>query len=157
MNFTRYEKLYRPNEPQPFTFHEFITELTEPNPLILKLRNETDKADKDAIKKELPGYVFAGVFTNRSEAGLQAHSGLAILDFDKIPTATEYKQAFKDITALPYTVAAWRSPSGTGFKALISIPPSTAQEHTLRIRTFADQYGNKFLDLDADVWWDALS
>jgi hypothetical protein len=151
MNFTRYAKLYRPNEPQPFTFHEFIDELTQPNDLILKLRNETDKATKDAIKKELPGYVFAGVFTNRSEQGLQEHSGLAILDFDKIPTATEYKQAFKDITALPYIVAAWRSPSGTGFKALLSIPPSSAKEHTLRLRTFADQYGNKFLDLDADV------
>lgn len=151
MNFTRYQKLYRPNEPQPFTFHEFITELTEPNPQILKLRNEQDKATRDAIKKELPGYVFAGVFANRSESGLQSHSGLAIVDFDKIPTAEEYKQAFKDITALPYTVAAWRSPSGTGFKALISIPPSTAQEHTLRLRTFADQYGNKYLDLDADV------
>jgi len=151
MNFTRYAKLYRPNEPQPFTFHEFIDELTQPNDLILKLRNETDKATKDAIKKELPGYVFAGVFTNRSEQGLQEHSGLAILDFDKIPTAAEYKQAFKDITALPYIVAAWRSPSGTGFKALLNIPPSNAKEHTLRLRTFADQYGNKFLDLDADV------
>lgn len=151
MNFTRYEKLYRPNEPQPFTFHQFIEELATPNELILKLRNEHDKSKRDLIKKELPGFVFAGVFTNRSEQGLQEHSGLAILDFDKIPTSSEFKQAFKEITALPYTVAAWRSPSGTGFKAIISIPQSTPQEHALRLRTFADQYGNKFLDLDTDV------
>lgn len=151
MNFTRYRKVYLPNEPEQYTFHQFIDELTQPNQLVLQLRNEQDKAKREAIKKELPGYVFAGIFTNRSEGGLQQHSGLAILDFDKIPTAEEYRKTFAEITSLPYVVAAWRSPSGTGFKTLISIPPSTATEHTLRLRTFADQYGNKYLDLDADV------
>lgn len=151
MNFTRYSKLYLTNEPNIFSFHEFITELITPKTIIDKVRSEPEKKIRDAIKKELPGYVFAGVFANRSESGLQEHSGLAILDFDKIPTAEQYKQSFAEITALPYILAAWRSPSGIGFKALIKIPPSTAKEHTLRLRTFADQYGNEFLDLDADV------
>ena len=152
MKFTRYQSLYKTNTDfVEFTFHEFITELTTPNKQIEELRTETDKAKRDAIKKELPGYVFAGIFETRSERGLTQHSGMAILDFDKIPTAAEYQQHFKEITSLPYTLAAWRSPSGTGFKALISIPISTAQEHTLRLRTFADQYGNKYLDLDGDV------
>jgi hypothetical protein len=151
MNITKYAKVYLPNEPIHVHFHDFISELTQPNELIAKLRAETNKVRKDAIKKELHGYCFNGTFGNRSNGGLIEHSGMAILDFDKFKDQSELTKSFIEVTTLPFILAAWRSPSNDGFKALLKIPKSNVKEHELRVRTFAEYYSNPNLDLDADV------
>lgn len=87
------------------------------------------KAERDQLKKQLPGANFAGKFANvvdestgeiihsaRTEKGLLEHSGIMVVDFDDVPLN------FRDtIQASEYTYACWQSPSGTGFKALIRI------------------------------------
>lgn len=151
MNITRYKKVYLPNEPEQAHFHDFITELTSPNDLVIQLRLESNKAKQDAIKKELAGYCFNGSFGNRSNGGLIEHSGMAILDYDKFGSDKLLIESFIEVTKLPYVLAAWRSPSNTGFKALIKIPKSNVKEHELRVRTFGVYYSNDNLDLDADV------
>ena len=150
MIFTKYPKVYKPNEGEQISFQQFITELTTPNENIEQIRNEQLKERKDYLKKELPGYCFAGIFLNRSERGFDQHSGMAVLDFDKIPK-NEYATQFIEISKLPYILAAWRSPSGNGIKALIKIPASTPAEHSLRLKTFALYFESKYLDLDADI------
>ena len=150
MIFTKYPKVYKPNEGEQITFHEFISELTQPNKYIEELRNEPLKERRDQLKKELSGYCFAGIFTDRSERGFAQHSGLAILDFDKIPK-NEIDSISLSVCQLPFILAAWRSPSGDGIKALLRIPASTAAEHDLRVRTFAVYFASKYIDLDTDV------
>jgi len=150
MKFTRYQSLFKTNEPEIIEFYQFVSELTTHQPIIDEIRNETVKERKDYLKKNLPGYCFAGIFGTRSDRGFTEHSGMAIIDFDKIPE-TNYTQEFTAICKLPFILAAWRSPSGNGIKALLKIPTSTIKEHELRLRTFAQYYGSEYLDLDADI------
>lgn len=150
MKFTRYQSLFKTNEPEIIEFHQFVSELTTHQPIIDEIRNETVKERKDYLKKNLPGHCFAGIFGTRSDRGFAEHSGMAIVDFDKIPE-TKYTQEFTALCKLPFILAAWRSPSGNGIKALLKIPKSTPKEHELRLRTFAQYYNSEYLDLDADI------
>ena len=148
---TKYKKVYLPNEPEIVQFHDFISELTSESETIKQIRLETNKAKRDSLKKELPGYCFNGIFNNRSNGGLVEHSGMAILDYDKFKSEKLLIESFIEVTKLPFIIAAWRSPSNKGFKALLKIPKSTVLDHELRIRTFAAYYNNPNLDLDPDV------
>lgn len=150
MKFTRYQSLFKTNEPEIIEFHQFVSELTTHQQIIDEIRNETVKERKDYLKKNLPGYCFAGIFGTRSDRGFSEHSGIAIVDFDKIPD-NKYTQEFTAICKLSFTIAAWKSPSGNGIKALIRIPKSTPKEHELRLRTFAQYYTSEYLDLDTDI------
>ena len=150
MKFTRYQSLFKTNEPEIIEFHQFVSELTTHQPIIDEIRNETVKERKNYLKKNLPGYCFAGIFGTRSDRGFSEHSGMAVIDFDKIP-ANKYTQEFTAICKLPFTLASWKSPSGNGIKALIRIPKSTPKEHDLRLRTFAQYYTSEYLDLDTDI------
>ena len=40
---------------------------------------------RSKLKNQLPCIIFGGVFTQRKKSGLKEHSGLMVLDFDKIP------------------------------------------------------------------------
>lgn len=150
MTFTRYQSLFKTNEPETIEFHQFVSELTTPNALIDEIRNESVKERKDYLKKNLPGYCFNGIFTTRSDRGFLEHSGIAIIDLDKIPT-NKFTQEFTALCKLPFTLAAWRSPSGNGIKALIRIPKCNAHEHSLRLKTFAIYYSSEYIDLDTDI------
>lgn len=93
-----------------------------------RIRSLTTKAERDNLKKQLPGVCFAGKFANvvdtdgvvqhsaRTERGLLEHSGLMVVDFDDVPL--EFRRL---IEANEFTYACWLSPSGNGFKALIRI------------------------------------
>lgn len=84
--------------------------------LVEKYRTTKD----DKYKRSLPGYCFSGTFSNRSESGLIQHSGLIVLDFDKVDDAEAMRDSLSDIS---YTFAAFISPSGEGVKVLFRIPP----------------------------------
>lgn len=83
------------------------------------LRTIEDKKGKDKIKGTLPGVTFCGTFTSRKKENLKQGSGLAILDFDKLDSATEFKNELK---SNDFIMSAWISPSGNGVKALVKIP-----------------------------------
>lgn len=150
MKFTRYKSLFDTSNCTYIEFNEFVSELTSPNALVDQLRQETLKERRDYLKKNLPGYCFAGTFAQRSDGGFTKHSGLAVIDFDKIPKE-KYAIEFISICKIPFVLAAWRSPSGDGIKAVIRIPKSTPSQHELRLRTFALYLGSQYLDLDTDI------
>lgn len=83
------------------------------------LRTIEDKKGKDKIKGTLPGVTFCGTFTSRKKENLKQGSGLAILDFDKLDDAFQFKDSLK---SNDYIFSAWISPSGNGVKALVKIP-----------------------------------
>ncbi len=97
----------------------------------LALRALTTQAEQRAYKGRHFDYcLFSGIFSSRSDAGLQQHSGLICLDFDHLgsmllPLRT---RLFRD----PYfeTMLLFTSPSGDGLKWVISIDLSLCSHAT---------------------------
>jgi hypothetical protein len=80
------------------------------------LRAEPEKAKQDALKKQMPGVTFAGVFARRNKIACTAFTGLVTLDFDSISNPAQIVRAARDHTS---TVAAFISPRGEGAKIIV--------------------------------------
>lgn len=87
--------------------------------LIEKIRASKDEKQIEALKKALPAYSFSGKFIYRNDESCIEHSGLICLDFDDTD---------RSAISSPYIYAAFLSPTGTGVKAIIRIPP-VIEEH----------------------------
>jgi hypothetical protein len=89
---------------------------------ITLVRSKLDKKEKDIEKGKLSAVTFGGQFTQRSKTGLKEHSGLLILDFDKLDTFDEVIELKTKLSNSNYVFACWVSPSGNGLKCLVKIP-----------------------------------
>lgn len=78
------------------------------------------KLNKPELKRHLPYVCFNGTFKYRNDASIVEHSGLMILDFDKLDNPNQEK---KTLANNEYFYAIWVSPSKQGLKALVKIPP----------------------------------
>src|ERR1035438_10485639 len=78
--------------------------------LLEKVSKETDKEKRDELKKTLPCICFSGKWNaGRTDASMEKHSNLAVLDMDKLtPEQMIEKRAI--LTALPYVVSVFISP-----------------------------------------------
>ena len=86
-----------------------------------KLRTIKDSKEARAFKARAFDYVtFSGTFFRRSDKALAIHSGLAVLDFDKVGNISGLK---KKLLSDPYfeTQLLFTSPSGNGLKWVIPI------------------------------------
>ena len=74
--------------------------------------------------RELPGYVWAGTFSQREASGLMESSGLTCFDFDKVGGSLDefVKRLLDDPLVFWFT----RSPSLTGVKVIVRIPDDAA-------------------------------
>lgn len=88
---------------------------------IRRLVSIGDKKAADAIKSTLPCICFSGRFLQRNDKSLIQHSGLLILDFDKIQDPEDFRDEI--FSQNDFVVAAFLSPSGNGVKVLCKIPP----------------------------------
>lgn len=84
---------------------------------IISLRNELDPNIQADLKKKLPSVTFSGIFAQREDSKIKAHSGFICLDFDDVDVPT-YKEIF---SKWEFTYATWVSPRGNGVKALVKI------------------------------------
>lgn len=83
------------------------------------IRSNPDKAD--LLKKRLPAFTAAGVFSKRCKTGLDTPSGCLIVDVDKLDSM-EIAEALRDaLGADPHVLAAFISPSGLGVKAVVHV------------------------------------
>lgn len=112
---------------------------------IIKFRNCEDEVLKKTLKKELPYFTFSGTFKKRLTDSLIQHSGLIVLDFDKIDLdrLPELKEQFKTIE---WVLAVWISPSGNGLKVLVKIQGHYHLDTFLWLKDFFA--GNFLLDVD---------
>lgn len=86
--------------------------------------------DYKAAKEMLPWFTPHGTFSQRNNAGLAKHAGLMALDFDLQDNPNVTTNAFSSLCAVPFTLAAYRSPSVGGVKALVRCQ-SAATDHAL--------------------------
>ena len=105
------------------------------------LRQTTNPADKDRIKKNLPGVTVSGLFKDGRKAGnLETYSGLMQIDFDKLDNPeADFKELIKD----PYTLSAFISPSGNGLKLIVRVA-GTEKEHKGNFGGLADYYLKRY-------------
>jgi hypothetical protein len=122
---------------------DLIAHPTQPvKNVIQKLRTTQD----ETLKSKLPGVTFSGTFLKRDKKNLLDHSGFLILDFDDFETEVILEQERNKLQKNDFIYCVFLSPSGTGLKALIKIPPSTADEHTQRYNSIYKYFNTKYLD-----------
>ena len=112
------------------------------------IRNpETDKAEKDKLKKSLLAIMFNGTFSKRADDDLIKHSGICVLDFDKYESEEVLQEERDRIQKDPFTLMCFRSPSGNGLKVLINIPESTKEDHKRRFKAYEKYIKSKYFDV----------
>jgi hypothetical protein len=69
------------------------------------------------IKRGLPAFTISATYKNkRKKENIESYSGLLHLDYDKLDNVKEVKAK---VISIPYTYAAFISPSGNGLKVLV--------------------------------------
>ena len=97
----------------------------------LKLRSISDPEAASQYKRTHFDFVTpSGIFSKRSNSGLVCHSGLLTLDFDHVENLPLVKEALLADANLDLVIdLMFDSPSGTGFKSLVSINIMQHQHH----------------------------
>lgn len=88
-----------------------------------EIRGEADPDKRTELKKKLPAFIPAGIFTNKTAGGLQRHSGFICIDIDAKDNAdTDNFGKLKEfVFQIPQIAYCGLSVSGTGFFCLIPI------------------------------------
>ena len=110
------------------------------------IRKAKDKAESTKIKIGLPAIVIAGTFRERNKKGLEEHSGLMVVDFDKYPTKKALKDHLKELKKIKNFVSLFISPSGNGIKGFVHIPKCEAKDHERYFRAFYDEHKFEYFD-----------
>ncbi len=92
-----------------------------------------DKHAANDLKKCLPGFLAAGIFSKRNRDSWESASGLMILDFDDVAHPAGLRCVLSGESCV---VMAFVSPSGKGCKAVIRVPV-TEPDEALHKRCFA--------------------
>ena len=108
-------------------------------PIIEKLRSLPTEEEEDKLKAELPMYCWSGQFIKRSAQDCYSHSGLICLDFDDETKENVLKNK-------EYIFAAFLSPTGTGVKVLVRIPPNK-EDHPDYYEALADYFNLPTIDM----------
>ena len=97
-------------------------------------------------KNRLPCIMFQGEFSKRNSNSLKTHSGLMVLDFDKIvPEAFAEEQ--QKINNNQHVLTSFRSPSGDGIKAIVRVPNDLNKEtHPKYYKAFTEEFKSEYLD-----------
>lgn len=90
--------------------------------LVKSIRKESNKSERNELKKKLPAICFSGTFTKRADKSIIEHSGLICLDFDNYSKKKELLQDKENLTRDKFVYSVFISPSGNGLKVLVKIP-----------------------------------
>jgi len=88
---------------------------------IAKIRETSDKGERNKLKTKLDYITPGGTFSKRSNKNLVKHSGFLHLDIDNLPKS-DINSVKKALIASKYTHILFLSPSGNGFKVFVKIP-----------------------------------
>lgn len=105
-----------------------------------KIRAEADPDKRASLKRDLPAFIPAGVFTKKTADGLQKHSGFICIDIDAKDNArTDNFGRLKEfVYQIPQIAYCGLSVSGTGFFCLI--PIADPAKHTDYFRAIESDF-----------------
>jgi hypothetical protein len=96
-----------------------------------------DTKEAGVLKKRLPAFTISATYKGkRGEGDIELYSGLLHLDYDKVDNVQELKAK---IMGIPYTYAAFISPSGKGLKAIVK-SDSSLSTHNFTFNALRDYY-----------------
>lgn len=113
--------------------------------LVSMIRKESDKHNRNELKKDLPAICFSGEFTKRADDAITIHSGFICLDFDGYSTKREMLLAKEAMSSDPYVMAVFVSPSGNGLKVVVKIPPEV-DNHKRYFDGLNNHFGSEYFD-----------
>lgn len=113
--------------------------------LVLGIRREKDKTQRNILKQSLPAVCFSGTFNKREDKALIEHSGFICLDFDGYSTTKEMNEDKKRIAADRYTYSVFVSPSGNGLKVIVKIPKDP-ENHKNYFNSLEKHFDSKYFD-----------
>jgi hypothetical protein len=113
--------------------------------LVLGIRREKDKTQRNLLKQSLPAVCFSGTFNKREDKALIEHSGFICLDFDGYSTTKEMNEDKKRIAADRYTYSVFVSPSGNGLKVIVKIPKDP-ENHKNYFNSLEKHFDSKYFD-----------
>lgn len=110
------------------TFDRVLDGIANPKPhleqLIQAIRQESDEGKRSALKTQLTAFTPCAIVSGRRRyANITEFTGIAMLDFDKLPDpqhAIQLKEYLFE--SFPWICAAWLSSSGKGVRAAVRIP-----------------------------------
>ena len=114
--------------------------------LIKSIRKETDKTERNNLKKNLPAICFSGKFSKRSDDSLIEHSGYICLDFDGYKSLGDMMDAKAIMSADDYVMSVFISPSGNGLKAIVKIP-SDSVNHKKYFEALGQHFDSEYFDV----------
>lgn len=104
-----------------------------------KLKSIGEDENASELKQSLPAFTVSSTFKSRRKLEyLEDYNGILHLDYDKIDDASKYKEQVKEI---PYTLAAFVSPSGNGLKVFVRTT-SSLEQHTETFESIKSYYDN---------------
>lgn len=140
-SFSIFKELYNTDVPYTVSLEKVVE----------RIKNGTSKDKVERIrngeiklKSFLPCIVFAGTFSHRAQNGLLEHSGLMVVDFDKIPDPYAYKEELKKTNLF---LLLFISPSGNGVKGVVKINKCNSDEHAKVFKAFEDEFKFDFFDI----------
>lgn len=104
-----------------------------------------------ALKKNLPAFTPAGLFSQRKASGLVQHSGYIPVDFDDLPSAEDKAALLAQLQQIPFVAFAARSVAdGVWPLAAVDPVPTTAQEHKEAWHAVVDAIQEHLVDTRVD-------
>ena len=104
----------------------------------IRYHNSNGDIEKaDYIKKTLPAFTVSATYKeNRKKKNIESYTNLLHLDYDYVDNVQELKAKVNDI---PYTYAAFISPSGNGLKVLVK-SDNILSTHTFSFNALKEHY-----------------
>ena len=140
-----FKDLYKSTDvPYNLTLSEVVERIQKgkSNHLISEIRK-----GKKELKMKLPSILFGGVFTQRNRKGLEKHSGLMVVDFDKYPDTDTMINHLNTLKENKHFVLLFISPSGNGIKGVVKIPECNSEAHSKYFKGFNEKYKYDYFDI----------
>lgn len=119
VNISKFENVRDIDNPINVNLIEWLCD--EPDQSVIKTLRTLSGEAYTKYKKQLSGITPSGTFTNRSESGLIAHSGLMQFDIDGKDNAVNMDELKVKIQHIPFVAYCSYSTSGNGLWGLIPI------------------------------------
>jgi hypothetical protein len=113
--------------------------------LVVGIRKEKDKTQRNVLKQSLPAICFSGTFNKREDKALIDHSGFICLDFDGYATTKEMNDDKQRISMDGHTYSVFVSPSGNGLKVIVKIPQDP-ENHKNYFNSLERHFDSKYFD-----------
>ena len=138
---TCFQSIFDKDNPEYISLADAIRNIKRGNSkeLVSQLRETGNKE----IKIQLPVVLFSGTFSSRKDEDIFEHSGLIVIDIDKVDVDSVKRALATD----EYIFSCWVSPSGNGIKALVRI--SNAERHEDHFRAL-EKYFERSYGLEID-------